>query len=206
MDVTPQLPCGHEYCKSCMVHLREQRVAQTCPLCRKPLPPGPDKLYDLGYRIYMKVRAEVEPDLNASWEHISLSPAQQERMDQARALLLEAAAQGHMYAQAICGNMYDLARGVAKDERLAFVCYENAAEQGHMVCQYKVGIRYREGLGCEKNFEHSAYWFEQASDQGHPNAMSVLGSLYNNGHGVSQSTKREFELLQQSMALGEHLS
>ena len=41
---TMQLPCGHEYCKSCMAQLREKRVAQTCPLCRKPLPPGPDKL------------------------------------------------------------------------------------------------------------------------------------------------------------------
>ena len=109
---------------------------------------------------------------------------------------------GHLDAQAICGNMYDLARGVAKDERLAFVCYEKAAEQGHMVCQYNLGIRYREGLGCEKKFEQAAYWFEQASDQGHPNAMSVLGSLYSNGQGVPRSKNRGFELLQQSRALG----
>ena len=74
---TMQLPCGHEYCKSCMAQLREKRVAQTCPLCRKPLPPGPDKLHDLGYRIYAKIAAVVEPNGNpASWEHVSLSPAQ----------------------------------------------------------------------------------------------------------------------------------
>ena len=62
MNITPQLPCGHEYCKSCMVQLREQRVAQACPLCRKPLPPGPDKLIDLGWRIYVKIQAEVNAD------------------------------------------------------------------------------------------------------------------------------------------------
>ena len=25
MDITPQLPCGHEYCNSCMAQLREKR-------------------------------------------------------------------------------------------------------------------------------------------------------------------------------------
>ena len=98
-----QLPCGHEYCKSCLAQLREKRVAQTCPLCRKPLPPGPDKLYDLGYRIYAKIMADVDPGWDADWDGISLSPAQQHGMDQSRALLLEAAAQGHMKSQHHCG-------------------------------------------------------------------------------------------------------
>ena len=72
-----QLPCGHEYCKSCMAQLREKRVAQTCPLCRKSLPPGPDKLYDLGWRIYAKITAVVDPDWkDGSWGNITLSPAQ----------------------------------------------------------------------------------------------------------------------------------
>ena len=43
-----QLPCGHEYCKSCVEELRQKGVDKSCPLCRKPLPPGPDKLFDLG--------------------------------------------------------------------------------------------------------------------------------------------------------------
>ena len=125
-----QLPCGHEYCKSCMAQLREKRVAQTCPLCRKPLPPGPDKLYDLGWRIYAKIMAVVDPDRDADWEITTLSPAQQRGMDQARALLLEAAAQGHMDAQGVCAEMYYLGQGVAKDYRLAFVHSEKAAQQG----------------------------------------------------------------------------
>ena len=70
----PQLPCGHKYCKACMVQLREKRVAQTCPLCRKPLPPGPDKLFDLGYRIYAKTMAVVDPndEGHAVWGNLFL--------------------------------------------------------------------------------------------------------------------------------------
>ena len=99
MDVASQLPGGHKYCKACMAQLREKRVAQTYPLCRKPLPSGPHELYDLGYRLLVKIMAVVEPDWAASWEHISSTPAQQRGMDQSRALMLEAAAQGQMYAQ-----------------------------------------------------------------------------------------------------------
>ena len=71
INVTPQLPCGHKYCASCMAQLREKGVAQTCPLCREPLPPGPDKLYDLGSRIYDKIMAAVDPGCNADWDSIS---------------------------------------------------------------------------------------------------------------------------------------
>ena len=118
---TMQLPCGHEYCKSCMAQLREKRVAQTCPLCRKPLPPGPDKLHDLGWRIYVKIMAAVNLNWNADLDNVSLSSAQQRGMDQSRALLLEAAAQGHMDAHAVCADIYSFGMGVAKDEHLAFV-------------------------------------------------------------------------------------
>ena len=163
---TMQLPCGHEYCKSCMAQLREKRVAQTCPLCRKPLPPGPDKLHDLGWRIYAKIVKVVDPDCNADWEHITLSPAQQRGMDQSRALVLEAAAQGHMDAQAVCGAMYAFGRGVVRDHCLAFVYNEKAAQQGHIGSQANMGVHYENGFGCEQSYEQAAEWFEKAADQG----------------------------------------
>ena len=34
------LPCGHAYCRECLVGLRSKGIAQTCPLCRAELPPG----------------------------------------------------------------------------------------------------------------------------------------------------------------------
>ena len=197
-----QLPCGHEYCKSCMAQLREKKVAQTCPLCRKPLPPGPDKLHDLGYRIYLKIMAVVDPGRNADWKTISLTPVQQRGMDQSRALLLEAAAQGHMMAQVICGDIYGFGRGVAKDERLAFVYHEKAAQQGHLSSQNNMGVHYMNGLGCEQSFERAAEWLKKAAGQGDARSMALLGGLYYNGEGVPQNHERAFQLFQQSRALG----
>ena len=150
-----------------MAQLREKRVAQTCPLCRKPLPPGTDKLYDPGFRIYAKIGTVVDPDCKGGvWASVSLSPAQQEGLDQARALLLEAAAQGHMDALELCGDMYRFGLGVPKDDRLASVYFEKSAQQGHIVCQYNVGVHYRDGLGCGQNYKRAVEWFETAVGQG----------------------------------------
>ena len=152
LSLPRQLPCGHEYCKSCVAQLREKGAAQTCPVCRKPLPPGPDKLFDLGYRMYARIFAEIDLDRNASWGDLSLSPDQQRQMDQSRALLREAADQGHMMAQGLCGDLYGFGRGVARDDRLASMYYEKAAQQGHALSQFNTGLSYRDGRGCEQSY------------------------------------------------------
>ena len=146
--------------------------------------------------------AVLDPGGNAGWENISLSPAHQRGMDQARALLLEAAAQGHMDAQGICGDIYCFGHGVAKDERLAFVYHEKAARQGRMVSQANMGVYYYNGFGCEQSYELAAEWFEKAAGQGYARAMAGLGTLYFNGKGVPQNYERAFQLYQQSRALG----
>ena len=118
-----QLPCGHEFCKSCVAQLKQKGLAQTCPLCRKPLPPGPESLFDLGSRVVLKIEKMVEQG-KASWE--SLTAEQQREMDEALPLLRESADQGHPEAQAYCGDMYGFGWGVAKDERTLLV-YGRAA-------------------------------------------------------------------------------
>ena len=81
------LPCGHSFCTGCVVELRAKGVSQACPLCRAPLPPGPEKLYDLGSRMWLKTyRAVGRPDL--SWAPLSAS--QQEEMDGVIVMLQEA--------------------------------------------------------------------------------------------------------------------
>ena len=114
-------------------------MAQTCPLCRKPLPPGLDKLYDLGFRKYEKIEGAVyrsHPGVRPETPWPALSDEQQREMDQAVAMLREAADQGHMNAQARCGAIYGFGFGAAKDDRLAFVYTERAAQQGHCQCEY----------------------------------------------------------------------
>ena len=89
-----QLPCGHEYCKSCVEELRQRGVDRSCPLCRKPLPPGPDKLFDLGAGMYMKIKGAIDrgrPGVDDGTPWPALSGEQQREMDEARAMLREAA-------------------------------------------------------------------------------------------------------------------
>ena len=106
-----QLPCGHAYCRGCLAELRAKDVAQKCPLCRDSLPPGLDGLYDLGYRAYWRTRGKADRG-EVSWE--SLPASEQEEMDDAVAVLTEAAAQGHMNAQAYLGDINGFGRGVGR--------------------------------------------------------------------------------------------
>ena len=82
------LPCGHSFCTGCVVELREKGVSQTCPLCRAPLPPGPEKLYELGLRVRTKLRRAVDPNYTHTWPPLSAS--QQEEMDGAIVMFQEA--------------------------------------------------------------------------------------------------------------------
>ena len=81
---------------------------KSCPLCRKPLPPGPEKLFDLGIGMYMKIKGAIDrsrPGVDDRTPWPALSTEQQGGMDQAVAMLREAADQGHMMAQAYCAIM-----------------------------------------------------------------------------------------------------
>ena len=82
-----RLPCGHSFCTGCVGELRSKGVSETCPLCRAPLPPGPEKLYELAERVWVKImRAVQRPD--HSWPPLSAS--QQEEMDGAIVMFQEA--------------------------------------------------------------------------------------------------------------------
>ena len=64
--------------------MREKGIAQTCPLCRNPLPPGPEKLFDLANRLWQKVM----PGYLRDWP--PLEPSKQKDMDGAIVMLREA--------------------------------------------------------------------------------------------------------------------
>ena len=82
------LPCGHSFCTGCVVELREKGVSQACPLCRAPLPPGPEKLYELAERVKLKLHRAVDPTFTHMWPPLSAS--QQEEMDGAIVMFQEA--------------------------------------------------------------------------------------------------------------------
>ena len=82
------LPCGHSFCAGCVVELRAKGVSQACPLCRAPLPPGSEKLYELAERIRAKLWHATDPTNTGTWA--PLSAPQQEEMDGAIVMLQEA--------------------------------------------------------------------------------------------------------------------
>ena len=52
-----KLPCDHEFCRICIGALRSRGLKQLCPLCRRPLPPGAEKLREQGVSCISKWRA-----------------------------------------------------------------------------------------------------------------------------------------------------
>ena len=83
-----RLPCGHSFCTGCVGELRSKGVSETCPLCRAPLPPGPEKLWELAERVRTKIMQAVDPKRTHSWPLLSAS--QQKEMDGAIVMLQEA--------------------------------------------------------------------------------------------------------------------
>ena len=61
-------------------------MSQACPLCRSPLPPGPEKLYELAWRVFVKIRQAV----GSGREWPSLSASQQREMNGAIVMFQEA--------------------------------------------------------------------------------------------------------------------
>ena len=69
--------------------LREKGVSQSCPLCREPLPPGAEQLFDMGWRVWCKIGRTVGS--KGGWP--VLTSEQQSEMDGAILVLEEAMAQ-----------------------------------------------------------------------------------------------------------------
>ena len=123
-------------------------------------------LFDLGYGMFMKIWGAINrgcPGVDPYTPWRSLSAEQQGEMDQAVAMLREAADQGHMRSQGYLGYIYSQGLGVAKDKRLAFVYTERAARQGNSGCQYNMGNFYRSGHGCKQIYARAVEWYEGCS-------------------------------------------
>ena len=80
-----RLPCGHSFCTGCVSELRAKGVSQACPLCRSPLPPGPEKLWDLAERVWVTFARA-----HGGREWPLLSASQQEEMNGAIVMMQEA--------------------------------------------------------------------------------------------------------------------
>ena len=100
-----RLPCGHSFCTGCVSELRAKGVSQACPLCRAPLPPGPEKLWELANRVGTKIWRAIGAPRSANWPPLSAS--QQKEWDGAIVMYQEAMDQvsGRSLGKVRCGAM-----------------------------------------------------------------------------------------------------
>jgi len=151
------------------------------------------KRYKRGYTIGLTVKPNYEKALH--W-------------------LGRAADQGHPYAQAELGNLYDnnedygYESDAPQDYAKAAHWYRKAAQQGHPFAQRDLGYLYRVGRRGERNCAKAATWFQRTIEgaskartekgphesvnfkKATSEAMHYLGSLYLMGCGIEQNNKK----------------
>jgi len=178
------LPCTHVFHSTCVAELRKFGVNEACPLCRTPLPPGPEKLYEEGVRRFVMIEYLVARGY-ASWS--TLSASAQHEVDAVVAGWQAAAEQGYLPAQDSLGNLYAQGHGVAQSDAKALRWFKMAAEQGHARAQFNVGSLFHHGRGVVQSYTEAMKWYLKASDQGNVEAQCNIRALYQYGQGVPKS-------------------
>jgi len=80
------------------------------------------------------------------------------------------------------GNCFAFGRGVEKDEKKAFLCYEAAAEAGDPSAKFTLGTWYFSGKGEISRDTLKAFQLQlEAANEGHPAAMFNMGAMYMSG-------------------------
>lgn len=85
--------------------------------------------------------------------------------------------------------MYDLGKGVEKDEAEAARWYRMAAERGNAVAQIYLGWSYCNGRGVAKDEAEAMRWFRRAADQDHADAQFIVAANYSRGFGVAKDVE-----------------
>lgn len=103
---------------------------------------------------------------------------------------LEAAEQGHVESQFLCGQMYRRGIGTESNDRLALTWYKRAAKQGHLGGQLACASIYEDGRGTEIDLKRALSWYEQAAKQGSVDAQLKCGYMYYGGRAETRNPKK----------------
>lgn len=93
---------------------------------------------------------------------------------------------GNPQAQFALGQLYDLGRGVPRDDREAIRWYRMAAEQGYVRAETALGLHYARGRGVPQDMSQAIAWWRKGAEQGSPTAQYYLAEAYRYGTGVPQ--------------------
>ena len=106
---------------------------------------------------------------------------------EARRVWQNAADHGNASATLRLGLLYDLGRGVAQDQTIAFRDYFIAAQAGLPEAEFNVAVMYDSGIAVSHNTDLAALWYARAASRGHPRAEFNLGQLCAAGYGVPRN-------------------
>lgn len=94
---------------------------------------------------------------------------------------------GSPHEQYDLGMLYQMGKGVPKDNAEAMNWYRKAAERGEALAQLALGQGYEYGQGVPRDFEEAARWYHKAAGQGNAVAQKALGVSCMKGQGVPKS-------------------
>jgi TPR repeat protein len=118
-------------------------------------------------------------------------------------LFLAAAEKQHPYATHMVGWMYELGRGVPKDDKEAAIWYRKAAELGQIEALTELGRLTENGRGVVKDLEAAARMYAIAVRGGSAQAMTFLGWFYVKGlSGLSPDYTIARQLFETASVLG----
>jgi TPR repeat protein len=90
------------------------------------------------------------------------------------------------------GEMFELGRGVKKDEAQAAQLYEQGGDRSRWA-QFKLGIMYSQGQGVAKNEAKALQWWQKSADGGNGKAQNNLGFMYDRGIVVQRDYKKALD-------------
>jgi TPR repeat protein len=125
------------------------------------------------------------------------------QLEEAVALLGQAAELGDTSAMVELGESYRSGDGVTQDEAKALSWFKKAADGGNSWGMVSVGVMYSLGWdGGDANDEEAAQWYQKAADKDNPSGMYNLAGAYEQGRGVRRSLEKAKELYEKAAALG----
>jgi TPR repeat protein len=102
--------------------------------------------------------------------------------------LLKAADQGSYTAMNRIGHMYEMGKGVERNEETSKKWYTKAAEHGSVGAMNKIALLYH----YNKKYNKAMEWLLKAAKHGDPASIRNIGILYAEGQGVEQNCKKAF--------------
>lgn len=107
----------------------------------------------------------------------------EKRYADAAVLLKPLAEKGIPAAQYYLGRLYQMGKGVGRDDSVGLMWVRRAADQSWSDAQYALGVFAHD----KKNYAEALSWFRKAAEKGHPDSEYQLAMMNIRGQGVLEN-------------------